>query len=256
MKVLITSGGTKVPIDRVRDITNQSGGNFASKIARQFMSVDENEENDDIFIEFLRAENSIAPFEFRANLINSGLEGIPDVLERFSKIAQLWRDHGDYYSEHVYSDFYEYKDIFMKLVANKKFDVIIVAAAVSDYLVANYVDGKIRSDKQYSIELKDADKIIPEVKKLCPNCFLVGFKLLVDSTDEQLIAAANKVLDSAGCNLVVANDLRDIKNRQHRVILCEKNAKQLIYEGNSEFIVKQVVETILDKVGYYKGTVL
>lgn len=271
MRVLITSGGTKVPIDRVRDITNQSGGNFASKIARKFLEASDYSysflnspktlngppvEPFDISVDFLRAENSISPFEFRANMVHYGIEGIPEALETFSKLAQLWREHGDYYREYVYSDFYEYKDIFLKLVANKKYDVVLVAAAVSDYLVVNYVDGKIRSDSQYSIELTDADKIIPEVKRLCPNCFLVGFKLLVNSTDEQLIVAANKVLDSANCNLVVANDLRDIQAEQHRVILCEKNAKQKIYEGGSNFIAKQIVETVLDKVNYHKGEIL
>ena len=33
MKILVTSGGTKIPIDRVRDITNMSTGTFGSKIA-------------------------------------------------------------------------------------------------------------------------------------------------------------------------------------------------------------------------------
>ena len=37
--ILVTSGGTKVPIDAVRDITNMSSGNFGSKIATEFMSI-------------------------------------------------------------------------------------------------------------------------------------------------------------------------------------------------------------------------
>ena len=38
MKILITSGGTKVPIDRVRSITNMSCGTFGSRIADAFFS--------------------------------------------------------------------------------------------------------------------------------------------------------------------------------------------------------------------------
>ena len=38
MKILITSGGTKVPIDRVRSITNMSCGTFGSRIADAFYS--------------------------------------------------------------------------------------------------------------------------------------------------------------------------------------------------------------------------
>jgi phosphopantothenoylcysteine synthetase/decarboxylase len=35
MKILITSGGTKIPIDTVRDITNMSTGTFGTKIAEE-----------------------------------------------------------------------------------------------------------------------------------------------------------------------------------------------------------------------------
>ena len=38
MKILITSGGTKVPIDRVRSITNMSHGTFGSRIADAFFN--------------------------------------------------------------------------------------------------------------------------------------------------------------------------------------------------------------------------
>ena len=38
MKILITSGGTKVPIDDVRSITNMSSGKFGAEIAAIFTS--------------------------------------------------------------------------------------------------------------------------------------------------------------------------------------------------------------------------
>ena len=36
MNILVTSGGTKIPIDRVRSITNMSRGTFGSRIADAF----------------------------------------------------------------------------------------------------------------------------------------------------------------------------------------------------------------------------
>ena len=39
MKVLITSGGTKVPIDTVRHIGNMSSGTFGAKIAFQLLEL-------------------------------------------------------------------------------------------------------------------------------------------------------------------------------------------------------------------------
>ena len=37
-KILITSGGTKIKIDRVRSITNMSKGTFGSQIAESFFN--------------------------------------------------------------------------------------------------------------------------------------------------------------------------------------------------------------------------
>jgi hypothetical protein len=54
-KILITSGGTKVPIDKIRDITNQSSGTFGSKIATEALK-----RNHDVT--FMRAKGSKSPF--------------------------------------------------------------------------------------------------------------------------------------------------------------------------------------------------
>jgi phosphopantothenate-cysteine ligase len=102
-------------------------------------------------------------------------------------------------------------------------DIIILAAAVSDYGIDNYVDGKIRSKDTMSINLKPLPKIISKIKEWSPNSKLVGFKLLVDSTDEELIDNAKKSIIVNHCDMVVANDLRDIKNNAHRLIIVKSN---------------------------------
>ena len=55
MKILITSGGTKIKIDMVRSITNMSKGTFGSKIATEFLRYD-NEH-----VTFLHAKDSKLP---------------------------------------------------------------------------------------------------------------------------------------------------------------------------------------------------
>jgi phosphopantothenate-cysteine ligase len=57
--------------------------------------------------------------------------------------------------------------------------------------------------------------VISEVKKLCPDTFLVGFKLLVNSTREAVIEAAKESVKKNNCDLVVGNDLVDIRNNNH-----------------------------------------
>jgi phosphopantothenoylcysteine synthetase/decarboxylase len=58
MRVLLTSGGTKISIDKVRSITNMSSGTFGSAICKAFL-----EEGHDI--DFLMADGSKNPFELR-----------------------------------------------------------------------------------------------------------------------------------------------------------------------------------------------
>lgn len=241
MNILITSGGTKVPIDRVRDITNKSGGNFASKIANAFFDLSNEIPN----ITFLRAENSVSPFDFKINWYKYGTENIGDALSEFTHGFKRWEKFGEYYREYEYVNFKDYKQKFFNLLISREWDIVVVAAAVSDYLVKNYVDGKIRSGQQYSIELEDAEKIITQVKDICPDCRLIGFKLLVDSTEEQLLAAANKVLCDAKCDFVVANDMRDIQSDNHKITLCYPNAG-IRRSGKSEALARFIVCNALE----------
>lgn len=102
-------------------------------------------------------------------------------------------------------------------------DVVILVAAVSDYVTVAK-DSKIKSDKDMVIELQKAEKIISTIKKQFPHVFLVGFKLVVDQTQQQLVDACWKSIEENGCDLVVGNDLRDIKANKHSVTLVKRGA--------------------------------
>jgi len=229
LNILITSGGTKVPIDRVRDITNKSNGTFGTKIANAFLRHAGNEiEN----LTFFKARGSKSPFEFRFNLAkpHGGIQtDLALAMEYASKYA-------DVYHEPEYVTFDDYRRGLIHLLMVQKWDIIIVAAAVSDYEVANYVNGKVRSGSTKKIELKDAVKVIHEVRGYQSDSVLVGFKLLVDSEDSELIDAAHKVLVAGQCDFVVANDLSDIEKRQHRIMIVDGHEKPqwMTMEGENE----------------------
>jgi len=224
MRVLITSGGTKVPIDRVRNITNMSNGTFGTKIARAFFDVagDRIEK-----LAFLAAKGSRTPFSCTLDIAQAKDRGFERVLREHDMergwVLHNWERYHKQYMEVRYESFDAYRDTFLSLCKFQKWDIIVVAAAVSDYLVSNYVNGKVRSGTTNQIDLTDAPKIIPQVKALCPEAKLIGFKLLVDSTEEELVTAAQKVLESADCDFVVANDLRDIEAHDHQIILVDRN---------------------------------
>lgn len=206
MKVLITSGGTKVKIDRVRHIGNMSSGNFGSKIATEFLKLGHS-------VHFLRAKGSKSPMSTTIDLCDTYTVGdFEKWLKQTSELASL-------YSEHRYETFDDYRTSIRKIIETEQPDLILLAAAVSDYGVKNYVNGKIRSSNSLTIELDPYPKVIKEVRVLAPNAKLVGFKLLVDSTEDELHEAARASIRDNGCDMVVANDLRDIKRGQHQITL-------------------------------------
>lgn len=242
MRVLITSGGTKVPIDRVRDITNMSRGTFGSKIAHE--ALEANHE-----VTFLCANGSRTPFSHTFDFYGNG--DWEAAINRTAELYNFCEKHRRRYMQVNFRNFSDYQEQLHRLLTGvsaepangqeetppdpkRQPDIIILAAAVSDFGVANYVDGKIRSAMQQQINMTPYPKVIGKVKIWAPKSFLVGFKLMVDSTDEELYAAARASIDKNGCDLVVANDLRDIKQGNHRLMLVSRDDKEPAYFQQSD----------------------
>ena len=61
-----------------------------------------------------------------------------------------------------------------------------------------------------------------------PETILVGFKLLVNSSINNLIQAGYHILKNNRCNFVFANDLNEIKDEKHKGILIDENKKTQI----------------------------
>ena len=197
MKILIASGGTKVKIDLVRSITNMSRGTFGSQICDSFWRkiIAPSDATDKNVIVFFYAKNSRMPHN---SCFDSGIYAIRYV---------------------EYDTFDDYRTKLTDLLKAEKFDIIVLAAAVSDYGVANYFNGKYHSSDDMIIKLVKLPKVITEVRALAPNATICGFKLLVNSTDEELRAAMDKQFAENDIELCVGNDLRDIKADDHRLTI-------------------------------------
>lgn len=223
MNVLITSGGTKIPIDGVRDITNMSSGTFGCKIAKEFMALGHK-------VCFFHAKDSKTPFKFELNFSEALMNNFRAKLLLEEFIDHLHHYRGSY-KEEKFRNFDDYQSGLFDLLRNDNFDIVVLAAAVSDYGVQP-VEGKIRSSSDLQIELSPLPKVISEIKKEFPNICLVGFKLLVNSTKEELHAAIENSIEKNQCDLVVGNDLRDLKAGNHTVHLGSKRTGEIsIYEG-------------------------
>lgn len=217
LRVLITSGGTKVPMDPVRAITNMSTGRFGSAIARELLLAGHE-------VHFLRAKDSQSPMSVTFDFGNIRPDTLDDpfipATRELLEVYDFAVKHERRYNEYVYSTAVDYTGLLKLNCQSLRPDVVILAAAVSDYYVEAPSASKIKSDAELTIELKRAEKVISHVKEWCPRAFLVGFKLTVGATETEMREAAEKSIADNQCDMVVANDLAAIKaSGRHDVML-------------------------------------
>jgi len=146
------------------------------------------------------------------------------------------------------------KEMFdaVKKEMKKKFDIVILAAAASDYTVENNSKTKIKSSqKSLSIKLKQAPKIIDHIKKWQKNVFLVGFKAETNLSKKKLEESARKKLRESKADLIIANDIgtRYQKNPDFNEILMV-NSKKAVSSGWKKKeklakLIRKAIEKIL-----------
>lgn len=93
-------------------------------------------------------------------------------------------------------------------LSSKKYDIVVMAAAVADFTPAKKSNKKIDTrEGRIELSLVATKKIIDEVKKKSRDTYLVAFKADYGVTDSVLIERAHKKLQESGADIVVANDL-------------------------------------------------
>ena len=134
----------------------------------------------------------------------------------------------------------------------KKYDIVIMAAAASDYTPEKPSKSKIKSNKKsLTIRLKKASKIIDQVKKSQKNAILVGFKAETNLSKSALINSAKTKLKESNADLIIANDIgtKYQKNPDNNqiIIVDEKNTTTSGWK-KKEKIVKIIRKEIEKKI--------
>jgi len=130
----------------------------------------------------------------------------------------------------------------------KKFDIVIMAAAVSDYTLQKTFKTKIKSDKDsLTIKLKKSPKIINQVRKVQKDTFLIGFKAETNLTKNELIKSARKKLKDSNADMIIANDIgsKYQKNTDNNEVLIVDSKKAISSgwkrkEKIAKFIIKEI----------------
>lgn len=212
-KVLITAGPTIEYIDPVRVITNQSTGKTGVLLASEFVSAGA-----------------------KVTLIYGPGTEVPP---KGAKVIRV-KTSG------------EMSDALRKEM-KQKLDIVILAAAVSDYTPEKPSKTKLDSDLlRVSLKMKRVPKMINEVKKIQRDVFLVGFKAESNVSKKELIQKAKEKIMQAYCDLVIANDIGTKRYKENsdynNVIVVD--SKTITESGwkNKEKIVKFIRESIENRI--------
>ncbi len=145
------------------------------------------------------------------------------------------------------------KEMFdaVKKEMKKKFDVVILAAAASDYTVQNNSKSKIKSSKKsLVIKLKQAPKIIDHIKKWQKDVFLVGFKAETNLSKKKLEESARKKMRESKADLIVANDIgtKYQKNPDFNEIILVNSKKTISSGWKRKEKLAKIIRKQLEKI--------
>lgn len=194
--IIVTSGGTEEKIDEVRKITNNATGKLGSIICEKLL------ENKNVKVFYVCSKTAILPNK------NKNLE----IVE----------------TEGVFG----LKEAIENLLTKYSIDFFIHTMAVSDYMVESVESNGVKldtskkissSEENLVIKLKKAPKVISCIKEISPETKLIGFKLLNQVTEEELLRISQNLLQKNKCELVIGNDSKSFVNGRHEAIFVDKN---------------------------------
>jgi phosphopantothenate-cysteine ligase/phosphopantothenoylcysteine decarboxylase/phosphopantothenate--cysteine ligase len=190
MNILVTAGNTQTPVDRVRCITNIFSGRTGARIAARA---------------FDRGHT--------VTLITSHPETMAALPAARPRASPEW-------CLRPYRTFDELDTAMGEEIAAGKFDVVIHAAAVSDYRVAGVFTrhdgefqdasaGKVQgSHPELWLKLTPTPKLVDKVRSAWGfSGVLVKFKLQVGMSEAELLEVAERARLHSAADLMVANTL-------------------------------------------------
>ena len=208
-KVLITAGPTLEPIDPVRFISNHSSGKMGYRLAEEAKR--------------LGASVCLISGPSNETLIETGID-----LVSVRTSDQMEKEVMNRYQNS---------------------DIVIMAAAISDYTPKSYSNKKIKKEsesKVFTIDFKKTNDILFNLGKLKKNQLLIGFAL--ENNNE--IKNAKKKLKEKNLDIIVLNSLNDegaaFGHDTNKVTIIDDNLKVNHYDLKPKrFVANDIFEYIL-----------
>lgn len=108
-----------------------------------------------------------------------------------------------------HTGFWNYRDLVIEYAPGM--DGMVLAAAVVNWIPEIPYEGKMPTKgvgDRISVPFILAPRVIDQVRKINPNVTLIGCKMTIGATADELKAAANELIASSRCAAVVMNDMK------------------------------------------------
>ncbi len=122
----------------------------------------------------------------------------------------------------------------------KDFDIIIMAAAVSDYTPKTHNNKKIKKSADLKLSLKRTTDILFELGKNKTGQKLIGFAAETDN----LIEYAKEKIKKKNLDYIVANELSVAGKEKTNVWLIDKSGKKINFKGSKLDVAIKILENI------------
>jgi len=216
-KILVTSGGTQEYIDDFRILTNISSGTLGCLTAMKLR-----EAGAEVFYVCSKTSNQ------------------PRICDPLMKVFGI-------------RSVSEAMEMMKKVIIEEEIDAVVHAMAVSDFTFKKDKDIKCKStDPEAFIEymrqtIAVNPKIITQIKQWRPETILVGFKFEIGLTKEELVSLAKASIEKNGCDLVIANDKKEMKrlNRHVAQFVYSEKMKQQLNVFDSEAYDKNDISNMI-----------
>ena len=229
MKILVTSGGTSEAIDSVRAITNHSTGRLGKIITETLLAAGHE-------VCLITTKRALKP-EAHPNLSIREIDNTNDLLV---VMQELVKEYQVLIHSMAVSD---YTPVYMTGL-----EEVQASSNLEEFLSKQNHQTKISStDEVQVLFLKKTPKIISLVKEWNPAIHLIGFKLLVDVTEDHLIEVARQSLVKNQADLIIANDLTQISANQHHAIFVEEEQLQTVQTK------EEIASLLLEKIQTYNS---
>ena len=263
--LLITSGGTRVPLDAVRWIGNRSTGRFGAAMVRRALERG-------AFVTHVHATDAVRPGEVRVDLDEA------DADAAVAAAADFWRRHRGRCRSEPFTTYADYRSVCARWLdpsqapaekGRQTPDAVILAAAVSDFdLIQQPADPADVADdtpapRDTKLDSASLDrlrwraqplpKVIGLVRRWRPDVYLVGFKLLADADGRQLLEAGRGLARRHRLDLTVMNDQRTVAAGRHAVWLAGGDG-QPVHVGPDDDPAGAVVDRVLADLAGRGGT--